>query len=97
MARERLPDSTMGLLSDGYTFISKRCERHRSDVFATRLLFQPTICMRGREAALILYDEERFQRETAAPGWLERTLFGKGGVQGLDGAAHRDRKQMLMS
>ena len=35
-------------------------------------------------------------REGAAPWWVRSTLFGTGGVQGLDGAAHRTRKAMLL-
>ena len=51
--------------------------------------------MTGPEAAELFYDEDRFSRGGAAPGWLKKTLFGKGGVQGLDGEAHRHRKQMF--
>jgi hypothetical protein len=31
------PDSTLALLSDGYTFISKLCQRYQFDIFETRL------------------------------------------------------------
>jgi fatty-acid peroxygenase len=40
-------DSTLALLSDGYTFISKRCQRHQSDIFEPRLMFQKAICILG--------------------------------------------------
>lgn len=90
-------DNTLILLLDGYTFIPKRCERLQSDIFQTRLLFQPFICMRGEAAARVFYDNERFQRRSAAPVRLKKTLLGQGGVQGLDDAAHRWRKQMFMS
>ncbi len=89
-------DSTLALMRDGYAFIPKRCRRLRTDVFQTRLLFQKTICMRGAEAARLFYDGKQFRREGAAPGRLKKTLFGQGGVQGLDGDKHRHRKQMLM-
>lgn len=95
--RERVPDSTASLLLDGYEFISKRCRRHRSDLFETRLLLQKTICMTGPECAQLFYDAGRFQREGAAPDMVQKTLFGEGGVQSLDGEAHRQRKQMFMS
>jgi fatty-acid peroxygenase len=91
------PDSTLPLLSDPYRFISKTCRRLGSDVFQTRLLLQPTICMTGREATKLLYESPNFTRHKAAPRRLVATLFGRGGVQGLDGAAHRHRKALFMS
>ena len=97
MPQDNSLDSAPALVRDGYTFISKRCDRARSDVVQTRLLFQPTICMRGKEAAELLYDAKRFQRAGAAPKRMQKTLVGEGGVQGLDGGAHRWRKQMFMS
>lgn len=93
---ERL-DSTLALLTEGYTFVSTRCRRYRTDLFQTRLQLRKTICMRGEAAARLFYDEERFQRAGAAPGRVQKTLFGQGGVQGIDDEAHRHRKQMFMS
>lgn len=95
--RDKNLDSTLALLSDGYNFISKRCQRYQSDVFVTRLLLQENICMLGEEAAKIFYDINRFERKGATPKRAQKTLLGEGGVQGLDGDEHRQRKQMLMS
>ena len=95
--RDKGPDSTLRLVIEGYTFISERCRRYRSDVFQTRLLLRRTICMRGEDAARIFYDIGRFQRAGAAPGRIIKTLFGKGGVQVLDDEAHLKRKLMIMS
>ncbi|MEV6814515.1 cytochrome P450 [Micromonospora sp. NPDC051296] len=95
--RDRSPDSTVAFLRAGYRFISERCERHGSDIFQARLLLEPTICLRGRPAAELFYDADRFVREGAMPTRGQRTLTGRGGVQGLDGAAHHDRKAMFMS
>ena len=89
-------DSSLALLREGYAFISNRCERLDSDVFATRLLLQSTLCLRGPAAVELFYREERFTRVAAAPRQLRRTLFGEGGVQGLDGAAHRQRKALFV-
>lgn len=44
-------DSSLALLSEGYTFVSRRCERLETDVFETRLMLRRAICMRGEEAA----------------------------------------------
>ncbi|RZU77634.1 fatty-acid peroxygenase [Micromonospora kangleipakensis] len=94
---DRSPDSTLAFLREGYRFIGDRCERYGSDIFQTRLLLEPTICLRGRPAAELFYDNERFRRRGAMPMRAQRTLTGVGGVQGLDDAAHRARKAMLMS
>lgn len=95
--KEKGFDSSLALFRDGYRFISRRCERHQSDLFRTRLLLRPTICMRGEAAARLFYDESRFRRQGAAPRRLQKVLVGEGGVQGLDDADHRNRKQMFMS
>lgn len=94
--RDPALESTLAFLSEGYLFIAARRRRLRTDVFQTRLLLRPTICLSGREAAELFYDPERFQRAGAAPLRLQRTLFGVGGVQSLDGAEHQDRKRLLM-
>ena len=91
------PDSTLATAREPYTFISEECQRFQSDVFEIRLLLQPFICMRGAEAAELFYDTARFKRSGVAPGRVQKTLFGQGGVQGLDGEAHRHRKAMFMS
>lgn len=89
-------DSTLGLLRDGYRFIGKRCDRMETNVFQTRLRLEKTICMRGAAAAEVFYDNAKFSRKNAAPSRLKKTLLGEGGVQGLDGASHRQRKQIFM-
>ncbi|MGR6321566.1 cytochrome P450 [Micromonospora soli] len=94
---DRSPESTLAFLRAGYRFIADRCDRHGSDIFQTRLLLEPTICLRGRPAAELFYDDDRFVRRGAMPMRGQRTLTGVGGVQGLDDAAHRTRKAMLMS
>jgi fatty-acid peroxygenase len=95
--RLRQWDSSVALLADPYRFIGNHCKRLGSDVFEATLLFQDTLCMSGEHAAALFYDPKRFQREGAAPELLRATLFGKGGVQGLDGARHRARKSLFMA
>ncbi|WP_010631438.1 cytochrome P450 [Sporolactobacillus vineae] len=89
-------DHSLALLREGYVFIRNRCRKLQTDIFQTRLLAQNVICMTGPEAAELFYDEERFVRKGAAPKRVQKTLFGQNGVQGLDGARHRHRKQMFM-
>ena len=95
--RDQSFDSTLALLLDPYGFVSKRCRRYGADLFQARLLLRPTICMTGPEAAEMFYRQDLFVRRGATPGRIQKTLFGRGGVQGLDGDAHRHRKQMFMS
>lgn len=52
--------------------------------------------MKGEEAASVFYDTDKFQRKGATPARFKKTLFGKGGVQGLDGKAHLHRKELFM-
>ena len=90
-------DSTLALARDPYRYISRRCDKHGSDAVETRLLLQRVICLRGEEAAKLFYDTSRFSRSGVAPSRIAKTLFGRGGVQGMDGEAHRHRKMMFMS
>ena len=97
LPRTAVPDSTIALTLDPYRFISTICTRLNTDVFQTRIMLKKAICMRGPEAAQLFYDPNRFMRSGAAPSRIEKALFGRGGVQGLDDDAHRHRKQMFMS
>lgn len=89
-------DSSLALMADPYRFIGTRCREHGTDVFEARLLLRPTLCLTGPEAARLFYDDERFARAGASPEALRATLFGEGGVQGLDGERHRHRKAMFL-
>lgn len=90
-------DATLAVMRDPYGYIGKRCRQYGTDLFTTRLLWQPTICLTGPAAAQLFYDNQRFTRAGAAPGRIQKTLFGQGGVQGLDGQQHRHRKALFMS
>lgn len=89
-------DSTLSLLRDPYGFISRTARELQTEAFACRLLLKPAICLTGADAAELVYDRERFRRADAAPGFLLATLFGKGGVQGLDGQHHLHRKRLFL-
>jgi len=90
-------DNSLLLLFEGYPFIQNRCKKYKSDIFETRLLGHKTICMRGEEAAKIFYDDEHFIRKNVGPKRVRKTLLRQNGVQCLDGSAHKDREEMLMS
>lgn len=91
-------DSTVAFLSEGYLFISNRCQRYRSDIFATRIMLQRAYCTLGEEAAGLFYgDDPAVTRRRAMPVTTLKLLQDRGSVQLLDGAPHRWRKQMLMA
>ncbi len=95
--REKGFDSSLALLRDGFTFIQKRCQRHGTDLFRTRIMLQKTICMTGEEAARLFYDPERFIRKGAIPKPVQKTLLGEHSIMTLDDQAHHRRKGLLMS
>jgi fatty-acid peroxygenase len=90
-------ESTLSLITEGYDFVQNRCRRYGTNIFQTRLMLQPFICMSGAEAARIFYDNSHFIRQKAAPRRVQKTLFGVGGIQGTDDELHWSRKQMFMS
>lgn len=95
--RDPSPESTLALLRHPFKFIPERCRRFGSDAFEARVLLRRTICISGPAAAALFADPARFTREGAVPPRVMKTLFGLGGVQTLDGEAHRHRKAMFMS
>lgn len=95
--RERAFDSTLALLSEGYPFIQKRCRRHGTDLFETRLALWRVICMTGAGAAEVFYQPGHFTRRGAMPRTALWLLQDEGSVAVQDGAAHRRRKEMFMS
>jgi fatty-acid peroxygenase len=91
-----LPDATVAMLRDGYEFISKRCARFESDLFQTRVMGKRTVCIHGREAAELFYDDTKMQRHGAVPRRVVTSLFGKRAVHTLDDAEHRARKSAFL-
>lgn len=95
-ALPQVPGCTLGLLRDPYRFVMRTCARLGSDAFQGRLLFRRTVFLMGEDAALLFYNPQLFQRAGAAPLRVQRTLFGIGGLQSLDGPEHRRRKALFM-
>ncbi|MGH0259932.1 cytochrome P450 [Sinorhizobium meliloti] len=89
-------DSTLALLGEGYTFISARCDELRTDIFRTRLMLRPVLCMRGEAAAQLFYGSEDVTRVGSMPWTVLRLLQDKHSVQQLDGEMHRQRKKMFI-
>lgn len=91
-------DQSLALMKEGFYFIPSRMEALDTNIFQTRLLGgQKVICISGEEAGEVFYDNTLFKRQGVAPHRIKESLFGQGGVQGMDGAAHRHRKKLFMS
>lgn len=95
--KDKSLDSALALLRDGNTFITRRCQRYKSDIFETRLLMKKTVCITGEEAARVFYEKDRFTRAGAIPKTVLWLLQDEGSVATLDGEQHRHRKKMFMS
>ena len=96
LPRDTSLDSTISLLSEGYDFIGNRCRRFGTDLFRTRLMLTPVVCMSGAEAAEQFYQPGRFTRRGAMPTTTFTQLQDFGSVATLDGDAHRWRKAMFL-
>lgn len=97
MPKEEGLDHSLKLLNEGYQFIMNRRHMFHSNIFETTLLAEKAICLTGKDAAEIFYDNEKFKRKDAAPKRLQKTLFGEGGVQAMDCESHQHRKAMFLS
>jgi fatty-acid peroxygenase len=93
----RLPDASLDLLTHGYDYL--RQHRHASAdprAAVTRLMGRRAVVIAGPDLAQAFCDGARFTRENALPGFVLDTLFGREAVHTLDGAAHAERKGMLV-
>ncbi|WP_187119487.1 cytochrome P450 [Bacillus testis] len=90
-------DDSIALLQEGYRYIPNRCQKYGTRVFRTRLLGEKVVCISGEEAARMFYDNRLFKRKGVTPKRVQKTLFGENAIQGMDGEAHRCRKQLFMS
>lgn len=91
------PDSTLAMLREGYRFIPNRMRQLETNIFSTRILGKPAICVSGQDAAAMFYHPNRFTRQNGAmPITTVRLLQDVGSVQQLDADAHEHRKRMFM-
>jgi fatty-acid peroxygenase len=90
-------DSTVALLREGYAFGKNRFQRCGNDAFQMRLMLRRAAFAYGAEAAQEFYAPDRLTRRQALPVPSFTLLLDLGSVSMLDGAAHRQRKQMFLS
>ncbi|WP_236244743.1 cytochrome P450 [Streptomyces sp. CC210A] len=91
-----LTDRTLAALFEGYAWLPDRMRRSPDRVVRTRVMGRPALAVRGPDAVRFFYDERNVHRHGALPGPILDTLFGRGGVQTLDGAAHRARRELFL-
>jgi fatty-acid peroxygenase len=90
-------DMTLAVLREGFPVLWNRFQALGTDIFRSRLLGQPVICLHGPEAAQLFYDPRHFVRTGAVPRRIQTTLMGQDAIQTLDAAQHQRRKQLFMS
>jgi len=92
-----LLDGTLALVREGYTFIFSRCLRHQTEIFRTRVLGREAICLHGRDANALFYDETKLVQDGASQHRALTSLFGKHDIQTLDGEEHRQREAKFLA
>ncbi|SNS89951.1 fatty-acid peroxygenase [Geodermatophilus pulveris] len=91
----RLENSLL-LIAKGYGWLPDARRARGRRTVAARLGGLPVLGIEGPAAARFLYDEDHVRRAHAVPEPVQGTLFGKGAVHTLDGAAHRARKALFV-
>lgn len=89
-------DATLGFARDPYRFVGNILAQTQMHGFRSRLFLHKAVFAGGKDAATVFYSDA-IRRRDAAPAFLNMTLFGRGGVQGMDGAQHRHRKALFLS
>ena len=95
--KEKGIDHTVDLIREGYPFVQKRIKKYQSPIVNSRLFGKRVIFLSGVEEAKVFYNDKYFKRHGVAPMRVQKTLFGKHAIQGLDGKEHLQRKQLFMS
>ncbi|MFE7136000.1 cytochrome P450 [Streptomyces sp. NPDC057638] len=96
--REHVFDSTASLLVKGYGWLPDlRRRAGGAEAVPVRLFGHRGVALHGPAAVEFFYDERNVHRADAVPGPVLDTLFGRGAVHTLDGAAHRDRKALFLA
>lgn len=90
-------DQTLAFAIKGYAWLPDLRRRSHGQPVTMRLLGRPAVAIGGPEAVEFFYEPGVLERRTAMPGPVLDTLFGRGGVQTLDGDAHRARKALFVA
>ncbi len=80
----------------GYRMLEELRKEAKAPVVKAKLVNKEAIVIYGEKAAKQFYNPKNFKRKGAMPKLVLKTLFGKEGVQTLDGAEHHHRKAIFM-
>lgn len=80
----------------GYRMLEELRKEADAPVVKAKLFNKEAIVIYGEKAAKQFYNPRNFKRRGAMPKLVLKTLFGKEGVQTLDGAEHHHRKAIFM-
>ena len=89
-------DQTLLVTLKGYAWLPDVRRRTNGRPARVRVMGQRAVAIGGPDAARFFYAEGNVERHTALPHPVVATLFGRGAVHTLDGAAHRHRKAMFV-
>ncbi len=90
-------DQTLAVEIKGYAWLPDLRRRAGGRPVRTRVMGRRAVGIEGPHATRFFYDENHLERHAALPHPVVATLFGKGAVHTLDGAAHRARKAIFVS
>lgn len=90
-------ENTLKLKKEAYDFIPSRMKKLETDIFSTHLMAKKVICITGADAVPLFYDQNKFTRKDAAPGYVKKSLFGQKTVHGLEGEEHKERRAFFLS
>lgn len=90
-------DQTLALALKGYAWLPDLRRRAGGRPVPTRVAGRRAVGIEGPLATRFFYEEGNLERHSALPHPIVATLFGKGAVHTLDGAAHRARKAIFVS
>lgn len=88
-------DQTLDMLLFGYAWLPALRRRKGADTVRLRLAGRTAFAVSGPGAAQLFADDRDVVRDGVPAVARRATLGGLGGVQGLDGEAHRRRKQLF--
>jgi len=90
-------DQTLAVAINGYAWLPDLRRRAGWRPVHTRVMGEKAVGIEGPHAVRFFYDEGNLERHSALPHPVVSSLFGKGAVHTLDGAAHRARKAIFVS
>lgn len=84
------------LYQKGYNILEESRHEAGAPAVKAKIFSEEAIMIYGSSAAKVFYDPRSFERKSAMPKSVLKTLSGQDGVQTLDGVAYHHRKNIFM-